>query len=370
VTETAPWRALVRQILQSAVPSGHAVRFLAVSAPFRIFDPLLPDPEADAMLRLCERFGSYRTYAEDVTASEPFAPEIPQRYDAAANFVRSGGRFGRREPAHVLASRTNYFRATYAYETPETPGIEPFLHFAGFVDAARTLHGRPHVVPNIVYANLLLPGQELAVHTDVPEFRGANRKRYPQWLIVVMHHSGLFERWRMPIATGVAYFGTCEGGEFAFYPDGPDGAPRELAVKHNTAVLLDTDSVFHGVDRVAETVPLPAVRPGAELRFDPPSGDWRLTSEAGEPLATYRFGDLRFSVSWKAYCYADEAERRAVDAHGDDLALPGILDALERDLRARGALTGPRPKDLDFGHLLIDTYVRFPAAARETSVVG
>ena len=45
------------------------------------------------------------------------------------------------------------------------------------------------------------------MHTDVPEFRGANRKRYPQWLIVVMHHSGLFDRWRMPIATGVAYFG-------------------------------------------------------------------------------------------------------------------------------------------------------------------
>ena len=44
-----------------------------------------------------------------------------------------------------------------------------------------------------MYANLLLPGQELAVHTDVPEFRGANRKVIPQWLLVVMHHSGLFD---------------------------------------------------------------------------------------------------------------------------------------------------------------------------------
>jgi hypothetical protein len=347
-------------MVQNARQSRAAVPYRVMTAPFRIFDPLLPAAEADAMLRLCERFGSYRTYAEDVTASEPFAPELPQRYDAAANFVRSGGRFGRREPAHVLASRTNYFRATYAYEEPETPGIEPFLHFAGFVDAARELHGRPHVVPNIVYANLLLPGQELAVHTDVPEFRGANRKRYSQWLIVVMHHSGLFERWRMRIATGVAYFGTCKGGEFAFYPDGPNGAARELAVKHNTAVLLDTDTVFHGVDRVAETVPLPPVRPGAELRFDPATGDWQLASEAGAPLATYRFGELRFSVSWKAYCYADEAERRLVDGHGDDLALPFILDALDRDLRTRGVLTGPRPKDVEFAHLLIDTYIRFP----------
>ena len=45
-----------------------------------------------------------------------------------------------------------------------------------------------------------------AVHTDVPEFRGANRKVIPQWLLVVMHHAGLFESWRMPIATGIAYF--------------------------------------------------------------------------------------------------------------------------------------------------------------------
>ena len=78
-------------------PTQYSIR--AMTAPFQIFDPLLAPAEADAMLRLCERFGSYRTYAEDVTADEPFAPEIPQRYDAARNFVRTGGRFGRREDA-------------------------------------------------------------------------------------------------------------------------------------------------------------------------------------------------------------------------------------------------------------------------------
>jgi hypothetical protein len=331
-----------------------------VTAPFQIFDPLFAAADADAMLRLCERFGSYLTYAEDVTAAEPFAPEIPQRYDAAANFVRTGGRFGRREDPGVLASRTNYFRATYAYDRPEIPGIEAFLHHEGFLAAARAIHGRPVVVPNIVYANLLLPGQELAVHTDVPEFRGANRKRYPQWLIVVMHHSRLFDAWRMPIATAVAYFGSCRGGEFAFYPEGPEGPPRALPVKHNTAVILDTDSVFHGVDRVAETVPLPAVRPGASLRYAAGEDAWLLASESGEPLARYAFGQLRFSVSWKAYCYEDERERRIAAEHGDDLSLGTILERLEADLRKRGRLSGPRPQEKDFALLLIDEYVRFP----------
>jgi nucleoside-diphosphate-sugar epimerase len=59
-------------------------------------------------------------------------------------------------------------------------------------------------------------------------------------------------RARLPIVTAVAYFESCAGGAFAFYPNGPDGPARTLPVRHNTAVVLDTDSVFHGVDRVAE----------------------------------------------------------------------------------------------------------------------
>src|SRR4030095_14139279 len=244
-----------------------------MTADFQLFDPLLGAEGADAMLALCERYGRYVTYAEDVTAAVAFAPEIPQRYDAAADFVRTGGRLGRREPPgrgrprrpHPPAPHTTSSAPPPPSARPETRGMEPFLHHEGFREAARRVHGRPVVVPNIVYANLLLPGQELALHTDVPEFRGANRKRFPQWLIVVMHHSGLFEPWRMPLATAGASCGSCEGGAFAFYPDGPDGPVRTLPVKHDTGVLVDTDSVFHGVDREEAREPLPQIRSGTEM---------------------------------------------------------------------------------------------------------
>ena len=73
-------------------------------------------------------------------------------------------------------------------------------------------YGRPLIVPAIVYANILTPGQELAIHTDVPEFRGADRKRMPQWLLVTMLHSGLFDDYRIPIATCVSWFGANPGG--------------------------------------------------------------------------------------------------------------------------------------------------------------
>jgi hypothetical protein len=336
---------------------------MAGIAGITVIDPLLGDAAAGAMVGLWHSYASYGQYSNEGFATN-FAPELAQRYDAAANFVRTGGRFGRREDVRLAAARTNYFRETYFYgEHSCSPGIEAFRDDAGLRAAARQLHDRPVIVPAIVYANILLPGQELAVHTDVPEFRGANRRIVPQWLLVVMRHSELFEGWRMPIATAIAYFGDAEGGDLAYYPEGPDGPAAVYPPRHNTAALLDTDTVFHGVDRVAgDDAPLARLRPGLRLHHD---GDrrWTVRGADGEVAADYGTDDLRYSVSWKAYCFADEAERVAWAEHHDDLSLDRILATLEADLRDRGRLDGPRPGAADFGKLLIDTYVRFPAPA-------
>jgi hypothetical protein len=326
------------------------------------FDPLLTDDGAAAMVRLCEQFGSYGMYSEEPTFPG-IGEGLPARWDAVRNFLKSGGRFGHQEPLEVLAARTNYFRETYAYGAkPGIEGIEPFLFHEGFVQAARRLHGRPVIEPAIVFANLLVPGQELAIHTDVPEFRGVNRKRHPQWLIVAMRHSGLFEQWRMPIATAVAWFHDCRGGEFAFFPDGPTGAPQAHRVRYNTALLLDTDSVFHGVDRVAETAePITPLRPGMRLCF---TGDRQWEVRDGERrVAAYRWGDLRFSISWKAYCFADEAERRAWAEHRGDLSVDTVVERLLADMRERGVVGATAPGGHELVDLIIDTYVHYPPPA-------
>lgn len=329
---------------------------------YQLFDPLLSPAEADDMVRLCERFGRYGMYSQEASEAE-IGQGLAQRHDAVMNFIRSGGRFGRKEPLHVLAARTNYFREEYAYgDEVRFAGIEPFLRHEGFLAAARAVHGRPVIEPAIVYANILVPGQELAVHTDVPEFRGANRKRFPQWLLVVMHHSRLFDAWRMPIVTGVAWFSACEGGEFVFYPDGPAGAAATLPAKRNTAILLDTDSVFHGVDRVAARGEMAPLRPGMQLVFDG-AGRWSIR-DGESVVARYAWDEMRFSVSWKAYCFSDAAERDAWRAHSADLALDTILDTLVDDLRARGRLTGERPPPTDLALQLIEEYIRFPQPAQ------
>ncbi len=327
------------------------------------FDPLFADErDAAAMVELCERFGRYGMYSQENVESE-IGRGLTQRHDAVMNYVRSGGRHGRRDSPARLGARTNYFREEYAYGTePIVDGVEPFLFHEGFVDAARAIHGRPMIEPAIVFANLMVPGQELALHTDVPEFRGANRKLHPQWLLVAMRHSGLFEEWRMPIATGVAWFHDCKGGEFAFYPDGADGDPVAHEVAFNTAIVVDTDSVFHGVDPIdLPKGDLPPLEPGMHLLFD---GDEQWSVRSGdEVVASYGWDELRFSISWKAYCFADAAERGAWRSHADDLDLDWILARLVDDLRKRGRITGTTPPSRELAETIIDEYIKFPAPA-------
>jgi hypothetical protein len=172
----------------------------------------------------------------------------------------------------------------------------------------------------------------------------------------------------MPIATGIAYFaplgGQAEGGALAYYPDGPSGPPTTFAAASNTAIVLDTDSVFHGVDQVGPPGIEPyAVRPGNVLRYDG-GGRWSLRPDraSDERLVELAWSDVRFSISWKAYCFTDEAERDAWRTHADDLSLEAILATLRRDLDERGVLAADAElPDAELAILLIDTYEHYPA---------
>lgn len=323
------------------------------------FDPLLGDG-GTTMVELAERFGRYGMYSQEHVDSE-IGRGLAQRQDAVMHHLRTGGHRRRDEPVAKLAARTNYFREEYAYGTrPLIEGIEPFLFHEPFVDAARQVHGRPIIEPAIVYANLMVPGQELVVHTDVPEFRGVNRKLHPQWLLVAMRHSGLFEQWRMPIATGIAWFHDARGGGFAYWPDGAQAPGKVRAVTADSALVLDTDSVFHGVEPVdAPGDDIAPLEVGMTLAG---VGDGRWTVFDGDqPVAEYDWEELRFSVSWKAYCFSDEAERDAAHAHTEDLDLTTTITRLVDDLRARGRIDGDVPPNRDLALTIIDEYIDFPA---------
>jgi len=112
----------------------------------------------------------------------------------------------------------------------------------------------------------------------------------------------------LPRAQAERMLRVCErfGGYGTYSQEASEGA------RANTGIILDTDSVFHGVDPVESNSPLPAMRPCMQLRWD--HGRW-LVHDGDAVVARYRWDEIRFSISWKAYCFADAEERRAWREH-------------------------------------------------------
>jgi hypothetical protein len=119
--------------------------------------------------------------------------------------------------------------------------------------------------------------------------------------------------------------------------------------------------VFHGVDRLASTrVEMPPLKPGLHLTY---AGEVQwvvLADDDTTEVARYRWDELRFSVSWKAYCFEDEHQRDTWRANTDDLNLNVVLNTFIADLRARERILGPIPSQSELALMIIDEYIVFP----------
>jgi hypothetical protein len=258
-----------------------------------------------------------------------------------------------------------FFRGDWAYDEPIVAGVEPILHSEVLADAARKVFGGALVRPQIVYANLMIqmPDYDLG-HTDIPAFRGIDRTHYPVWLLVAMGRSGLFEPWRIKIATAVTWWFEGTGGSFTYWPDGPDAPPRTVPPTPNTGVVGDNDFMFHRADGAGPkgAKMLTGMTLDSELVWE--GGDSWAVVDGERVLERYTWSQVRLSVSWKAQVFADEAERRRVDQHTHDLSLERVIDTLLDDLRARGVqVTTPSDPlhDAAFTETLADAYKRLPA---------
>jgi hypothetical protein len=252
------------------------------------------------------------------------------------------------------------FRGEWAYDAPLVDGLDPIFRNARFATAAARIFGAAVVRPQIVYANLSLPmpcGD--GGHTDIPAFRGIDRTRFPVWLLVTMGRSGLFEPWRVTIATAVAWFYEGEGGGFTYWPDGPDAPPRTRPAMTNTAVVGDNDVMFHRVEAIGGPDDDGVAGLTLDSRLEPDGATgWRIVDGERE-LGAWRNDQLRISVSWKAQVFADADAARVYDEHADDLTLDAILDRFRADFASRGtplAIPADPLHDADFVRTLSRAY--------------
>jgi hypothetical protein len=222
------------------------------------------------------------------------------------------------------------------------PDAELILDNPRFVAAAHDIFGADVVVrPTTVYVNVMVPGPVPFVpHTDIPAFRGVTRADHPVWLLVQMMNSGLFEDHRIRLATAVSWFYEGPGGEFHYWPTGPEGQAETIATPYdNIAVVADNERTYHGVAPVGGDQPL-ITGLTLDSMLNRVEGGWEIRNDEA-PLHRAADDEVRITVSWKGEIYADEADRRRVDEHTDDLDLDRVVDALVTDMRARGVDIDP-----------------------------
>lgn len=295
-----------------------------------------------------------------VEANGPYAPV--QRYFANAAQYRALSGSGAKEM--IIAPN---FRGDWAYDRPLIAGVEPILEHAGFREGAAKLFDAEVVEPFSVYANITwqLPFDQGPGHTDVPEFRGIDRTRYPTPLLTVMGHSRLFESERISIATAVAWFYEGSDGGFTYWPDGPDAPPRIHEGRiFNTALEADNERMFHRVR------PVGARRDGMQsgmtldTRLEHRGGDrWAIVDGRGD-LAETVWSSLRVSVSWKARVFGDLEALHHYHDHDADLSIEEVFERFYADLAKRG-VDFPRPadpvEDAGLMDVLAATYMRQPS---------
>ena len=290
--------------------------------PIRL-DGVLAEPEA--LRRLVER-------------NAPYFPV--QRY-----FVNSA-QAAVAEPGIASFIAPN-FRGDWAYDRPLVEGAEQLLNHAGFIDAAQRIFDATEVRPQQVYANLTwqLPFAQGSGHTDVPAFRGVDRTTVPTSILSMMGWSGLFERWRVEIATAVSWWYQGADGGFEYWPEGPDAAARvhEGSI-FNTAIVGDNDFMYHRVRPVG--APADGLPQGMSLetRLAWLGGERWEVRDGDRVFGTPRWDDLRISVSWKAMVFRRAEDAALYDDHADDLGLEQVFEILYADLAQRG-IDHPKPAD-------------------------
>ncbi len=320
---------------------------------FRLLDAFLPDPQT--LSQLVRASGPYRLYVQAPIASG-LGVGLTRRHDAALAWVMRQVAAGSVEAMDVQAARTNLFRGTWLERgTGQGIDCDDVIDHEGLAAAAKDLLGMSVVEPYMLYANLLLPGQELPVHHDTPEFVGLDKTNTPEWFLVVCGRSGLFERSRIRVASAVVFI---EGnGDLIVYPDGIDAAPSGVPPRANSAIVLDADELVHGVARVGGVdAPAPPVEIGMQLGWE----DTWVLRKGEDEVARYASGDVRLSLQWKAYVFADEAERQRV--RGSVLDFDVAVARLVRELRDRGRIPGDVPDEVDLALLMMEEFIKLPSS--------
>ena len=299
---------------------------------------------------------------------------LPERVDVGKHYVMTGGLDGMKEPFSDLVNRVSSFaKYTFLRDLDKFPVVQQLFNSDKFQTAAKSVcpADRSYLDPFQFSFIISVPGQTVAAHLDAPYFWGANRFRFPQWLLVSMVFSGLFQDKFINQIQVVGYLhewaednvNPGDGGDFVYYTNSSHWG--KVSAKPGSGTIVDGSKVLHAAKVFRPAVKAPYL-PKDKFSQLVHIGDdnWELQVE-DQVIRRYTTKDLRISMVYRARCFAsaEEAQAYADLPEEEMMTMEGILDTLKKDLVARGAAkadTIDSMGKLELAFLIMDTYVKYP----------
>jgi len=148
-----------------------------------------------------------------------------------------------------MVSRVLSFGA-YIFDLDEDPIFHELFDSHNFRAAAKSVCPRDQQVLDPFQFNLIMqvPGQSVALHIDSVHFWGANRFKFPEWLLAAMKFSGFWEDKFVHQIQTVSYFhedfGDDLGGDFVYYHTA-NQPPSSIRPKPGDALSVDGSKSVH-----------------------------------------------------------------------------------------------------------------------------
>lgn len=221
-------------VVNDLIPLDTSRELLHLIKNFTDFTSNVDQSKAQGFKPLYEHIGEAQPINADGSCSHRFLfPNsdktlciTPQRVDIGKHYVMTGGLDGTKEMHSDLVDRVSSFgRYTFVDDIDKYPSVKALFSSRKFQESALMICPPGHKYLDPFQFNFIInvPGQTVAVHIDSPYFWGASRFSFPQWLLVAMVYSGLFQDKFVHQVQVVGYLhqwsakSEGQGGQFVWY---------------------------------------------------------------------------------------------------------------------------------------------------------
>ena len=225
-------------------------------------------------------------------------------------------------------------------------GAEDAFHNPNFIAAAKQSFNAEVIQPLAMMTNLNVPAPASPPHLDLPFFRGAHAREVPSWMLAPMGYSNLFHEWAIPVASAITWFYDGEGGDFEYWPDGPDKPSQVVSPPYtNMSVLADNEYMYHRVGQMGQQDDYLGSGLSSEALLHRVDDAWEIR-EGDHCIRRYGLEQIRTSILWKAFCFENQAAADQYNDNSNNLTPTQIVDIFCADLKQRGISFQP-PTDLE-----------------------